>query len=67
VNDYASKFQRLQRKTDVTGRTPIANVVWQFLTELNLTMTPMMYATALATLQATIDIAKQYEVGFMMT
>src|SRR6266540_1717183 len=29
-------------------------------------MTPMVYATALATLQAAIDTAKRYEVGFMM-
>ena len=34
VDDYANKFQRLQRKTDANGRTPIVNVVWQFLTEL---------------------------------
>jgi len=27
VDDYANKFQRLQRKTDVTGRTLIANVI----------------------------------------
>ncbi len=30
-------------------------------------MAPMVYATALATLQVTIDIAKRYEAGFMMT
>jgi len=58
VDDYANKFQRLQRKTDANGRTPIANVVRQFLIRLNPTMAPMVYATALATLQAAIDIAK---------
>ena len=35
MDDYANKFQRLQRKTDANGRTPIANMVWQFLTGLN--------------------------------
>jgi len=30
-------------------------------------MALMVYATALATLQATIDIAKRYKVGFMIT
>src|SRR6266498_2156101 len=67
VDDYANKFQRLQRKTDANGKTPIANVVRQFLTGLNPTMAPMVYATALVTLQAAIDTAKQYEAGFMMT
>ena len=67
MDDYANKFQRLQRKTDANGRMPIANVVRQFLTGLNLTMAPMVYATAPATLQAVIDTAKQYEAGFMMT
>ena len=27
VDDYANKFQRLQQKTDTTGRIPIANVI----------------------------------------
>ena len=62
-----NKFQRLQRKTVANGRTPIANVVRQFLTGLNPTMAPMVYATAPATLQAAIDTAKRYEAGFMMT
>src|SRR6266540_172358 len=67
VDDYVNKFQRLQRKTDANRRTPIANVVWQFLTGLNPTMAPMVYATAPATLQAAIDTAKRYEAGFKMT
>ena len=67
VDDYANKFQRLQQKTDVNRRTPIANVVRQFLTGLNPTMAPMVYATASVTLQVAIDTAKRYEVGFMMT
>ncbi len=46
---------------------PITNVVRQFLTGLNPTMALMVYATAPATLQAAIDIAKWYEAGFMMT
>src|SRR6266511_2456816 len=58
VDDYANTFQRLQRKTDANGRTPIANVMRQFLTELNPTRAPMVYATAPATLQAAIDTAK---------
>src|SRR6266542_4488574 len=52
---------------DANERTPIANVVRQFLTRLNPTMAPMMYVMILATLQAAIDTAKQYEAGFMMT
>jgi len=67
VDDYASKFQRLQQKTDMMRRTSIANVVQQFLTGFNLTMALMMYATALVILQAAIDTAKQYKAGFMMT
>jgi len=67
VDDYANKFQRLQRKTDANGRTPIANVVRQFLIGLNLTIAPMVYAIASAILQAAIDTAKQYKAGFMMT
>ena len=67
MDDYVNKFQRLQRKTDANGRTPIANVVWQFLTGLNLTMASMVYATASATLQAVMNTAKRYEAGFMMT
>src|SRR6266542_3744573 len=67
VDDYANKFQRLQRKTDANGRTPIANVVRQFLIGLNLTIAPMVYAIASAILQAAIDTANQYEAGFMMT
>ena len=67
MDNYVNKFQRLQRKIDATGRTPIVNVVQQFLIALNPTMALMVYATALATLQAAIDIAKQYEAGFMMT
>ena len=58
MNDYANKFQRLQRKTDATGRTPIANVIQQFLTGFNLTMALIVYATTPATLQAAIDTAK---------
>ena len=34
---------------------------------LNPTMASMVYATALATLQAAIDTAKRYEAGFMIT
>ena len=30
-------------------------------------MVPIVYVTALATLQAAIDTAKRYEAGFMMT
>ncbi len=67
VDDYANKFQRLQRKTDAIGRTLIANVIRQFLTGLNPIMAPMVYATAPATLQAAIDIAKRYKAGFTMT
>src|SRR6266508_735695 len=67
VDDYTNKFQRLQRKTDANGRTPIANVIQQFLTGLNPTMAPIVYATASAILQAAIDTAKRYEAGFMMT
>ena len=67
MDDYANKFQRLQRKTDANGRTPITNVVQQFLTGLNPTMVPMVYATAPAILQAAIDTAKWYEAGFMIT
>src|SRR6266542_850301 len=67
VDDYANKFQRLRQKTDANERTPIANVVQQFLTELNPTMALMVYAIASATLQAAIDTAKRYEAGFMMT
>src|SRR6266540_3182946 len=67
VDDYANKFQRLQRKTDANGRTLIANVVRQFLIRLNPTMAPIVYATALATLQVVIDTAKRYEAGFMIT
>src|SRR6266542_1322549 len=47
VDDYANKFQRLQRKTDATGRTLIAIVVQQFWIRLNLTMVLMVYTTAL--------------------
>ncbi len=39
----------------------------QFLTGLNPTMTPIVYATAPATLQVAIDTAKRYEAGFMIT
>ena len=67
MDDYANKSQRLQRKTDANERTPIANVIWQFLTGLNLTMALMVYVTAPAILQAAIDTAKRYEAGFMMT
>src|SRR6266540_5227025 len=67
VDDYANKFQRLQRKTDANGRTLIANVVQQFLTGLNPTMALIVYAIAPATLQAAINTAKRYEAGFMMT
>src|SRR6266511_3818474 len=51
VDDYANKFQRLQRKTDANERTPIANVVRQFLTELNPIIAFMVYAIAPVTLQ----------------
>ncbi len=50
VDDYANRFQRLQRKTDTAGRIPIVNIVWQFLTGFNPTIAPMVYATAPATL-----------------
>ncbi len=50
---------------NTTGRTPIANVIWQFLTGLNPTMALMVYATTPATLQAAIDTAKRYEVRFI--
>ena len=53
-----TKFQRLQRKTDTNERTPIANVVQQFLTGLNPTIAPMVYAMVPAMLQAAIDTAK---------
>ncbi len=67
MDDYANKFQRLQQKTDANRRTPVANVMRQFLTGLNPTMVPMVYVTAPATLQAAINTAKRYEAGFMMT
>src|SRR6266498_5801381 len=58
VDDYANKFQRLQRKTDANGRTSITNVIQQFLIRLNPTMAPMVYAIALVILQAAVDTAK---------
>jgi len=52
---------------NATGRTPVANVIRQFLTGFNPTIAPIVYATAPATLQAAVDTAKQYEAGFMIT
>ncbi len=67
MDDYANKFQKLQRKTDTMGRTSVANIVQQFLIELNPVMASIVYVTASITLQVAIDMAKRYEVEFMMT
>ena len=67
MNNYANKFQKLQWKTNVAERIPVANIVWQFLIGFNPAITPMVYAIALATLQAAIDTVKWYKAGFMIT
>ncbi len=67
MDNYANKFQKLQWKTDVVERIPVANIVWQFLTGLNPAMALMVYTTVPATLQTAIDTAKQYKAEFMIT
>ncbi len=41
--------------------------MWQFLIGFNPAIASMVYATTSVTLQVVIDIAKWYEVGFIMT
>jgi len=64
IEKYSNRFKCFQKKIDSNNEIPTANVIWQFLSELNLIITFLVYANILADLQVTIDIAKSIKVGY---
>src|SRR6266508_4084299 len=44
VEEYGNRFKRLQKKVDPKNGTPAANTIQQFLSGLNPTIAPIVYA-----------------------
>src|SRR6266540_498222 len=64
VEEYGNRFKKLQKKVDPNNRTPAANTDRKFLSELNLTITSIVYASTPRNLNAAVEAAKSIEAGY---
>jgi len=67
VEEYGNRFKRLQKKVDPNNGTPAANTIRQFLSGLNPTIAPIVYASTPGNLNAAVDAAKSIEAGYKIT
>ena len=67
VKEYGNRFKKLQKKVNPNNGTSAANIIWQFLSELNLTITPIVYVSGPANLIAAVETAKSIEAGYKIT
>ena len=67
VEEYDNHFKKLQKKVDPNNGTPAANTIWQFLSRLNPTVTPIVYASSSGNLNAAVETAKSIEAGYKIT
>src|SRR6266540_949381 len=67
VEEYGNRFKKLQKKIDPNNGIPAANTIWQFLSRLNLTIAPIVYASGPENLNAAVEMAKSIEAGYKIT
>src|SRR6266498_2816627 len=67
VEEYSNRFKKLQKKVDPNNGTLAANTIQQFLSRLNLTIVPIVYASGPENLNAVIEMAKSIEAGYKIT
>jgi len=67
VEEYGNCFKKLQKKVDPNNRTLTANTIRQFLSGLNLTIMPIVYASGPENLNAAVETAKSIEAGYKIT
>ncbi len=67
VEEYGNCFKKLQKKVDPNNRTPAANTIWQFLSRLNPTIAPIVYASGPENLAATVETAKSIKAEYKIT
>ena len=67
VEEYGNRFKKLQKKVDPNNGIPAANTIWQFLSELNLTIALIVYASTPENLNAAVEAAKSIEAGYKIT
>src|SRR6266542_6541358 len=64
VEEYGNRFKALQKKVDPNNGTLAANTIQQFLSGLNLTIAPIVYASTPENLNAAVEAAKSIEAGY---
>ncbi len=67
VEEYGNRFKKLQKKVNPNNGTPAANTIWQFLSGLNPTIAPIIYASRPGNLNAAIKTVKSIEAGYKIT
>ncbi len=64
VEEYSNHFKKLHKKVDPNNETPVANIIWQFLSGLNPTIALLVYASGPANLDVTINTTKSIEAEY---
>ncbi len=64
VDKYSNRFKKFHKKVNPNNRTLVANTICQFLSGLNLTIVPLVYARIPVNLNIIVDIIKSIEAGY---
>jgi len=64
IEKYTNRFKKLFKRVDPNAATPVANVIRQYMTGINLSIVSLVYTRGSVTLQAAIDTVKSIEAGF---
>ncbi len=67
VKEYGNCFKKLHKKVDPNNRILVVNTFYQFLSELNPTIIPLIYTSISANLDETVNTTKSIEVGYKIT
>ena len=67
VEEYGNHFKKFYKQVDLNNRIPVANTFRQFLSELNPTIIPLIYASGPANLDETVNTAKSIEARYKIT
>jgi len=64
VEEYSNRFKWLFKKMDPNNGILVTNIIWQFLSRLNSTITLLVYTRISADLQIAINVAKSIKVRY---
>ncbi len=64
VEGYDNHFKKLQKKVNPNNEMPAANTIRQFLSGLNPTIAPIVYASGSGNLAVAVKMAKSIEAGY---